>query len=107
MKRTTQTLIVILTIGMLQIAAGAANASTPTCSEEMGIANHGQHIVGDYVTGIGHEEMGWSPAGQVGQAIAGSGAAIPGAPAAKGHFLAGIAPGASFCTGSSNPGIHL
>lgn len=107
MKRTAQMLIVGVTIGVLQAAGGTAFAGTPTCSDEMGIANHGQHIVGDYVTGIGHEEMGWSPAGQVGEAVAGSGAAMPGAPAAKGHFLAGIAPGASFCTGSSNDGIHL
>jgi hypothetical protein len=106
MRRMTKVLIVGLAIGSLQLAGGAASAGTPTCSEEMGIANHGQHIVGDYVTGIGHEAMGWSPSGQVGAATAG-GAAIPGAPGAHGHMLAGIAPGASFCTGSSNPGIHL
>jgi hypothetical protein len=107
MKRTTRVAIVISAIGILLVVGGTASASTPTCSEQLDIANHGQHIVGDYVTGIGHEEMGWTPAGQVGQAVAGSGAVSPGAPAAHGHFLAGIAPGASFCTGSSNPGIHL
>ena len=106
MKRTARTAIVILTIGILQVVAGSAHAGSPTCSEEMGISNHGQHIVGDYVTGIGHEEMGWPPQGQVGAAAAG-GAAMPGAPGAHGHMLVGIAPGASFCTGSSNPGIHL
>ena len=38
-----------------------AQAADPTCSGTLDIAVHGQHIVGDYVTGIGHAELGWPP----------------------------------------------
>ena len=107
MKRTARIVIAVAAIGLLQMVSAPSFAGTPTCSEEMGIANHGQHIVGDYVTGTGNAELGWPPGGQVGQTIAGSGAAMPGAPAAKGHMLVGIAPGASFCTDSNNDGMHL
>lgn len=106
MKRTAQILIATMAIAGIQLVGGTAFAGTPTCSEQLGIANHGQHIVGDYVSGLGHEGE-WPYNGSVGSTIAGEGAAMPGAPAAHGHFGAGIAPGASFCTGSSNPGIHL
>jgi len=88
--------------------AGPAAAASPTCSDTLGIANHGQHIVGDYVTGIGHESLGWTPSGGVvGDAIAGGGAMVPGGPGPGYHFPNGFAPGASFCNGSNSPGLHL
>jgi len=109
----TKFLLVVVTGAALQFASAAgASASTatatPTCSETLGIATHGQHIVGDYVSGIGHAELGWPPAGQVGEAIAGSGAVVPGGPGPGFHFPTGFAPGASFCLEQSQaPGVHL
>lgn len=82
-------------------------SAAPTCSDTLGISNHGQHVVGDYVTGIGHDPMGWPPAGQVGATVAANGgAAVPGGPGPGFHFVHGFAPGASFCTGSNSPGLH-
>ena len=92
---------------MTALPSAAASAGTPTCSDTLGIAVHGQHIVGDYVTGIGHETLGWPPSGQVGTAVGGEGPAIPGGPGPGFHFPNGFAPGASFCNGSSSPGTHL
>ena len=90
-------------------AAAPVAAGTPTCSTELGIKAHGQHIVGDYVTGIGHEDVDWPPAGGVvGQAIAGSGVVVAGGPGPGFHFANGFAPGASFCNEwSQADGIHF
>lgn len=85
--------------------AGGAEAAEPTCADTLGLAVHGQHIVGDYVTGSG---VSWPPAGQVGAATGGQGAALPGGPGPAFHFLVGAAPGASFCNPQSqSPGFHL
>ena len=64
-------------------AAGTATAhGDSTCSGLGGIEVHGQHVIGDYVTGLGGIGGGleWPPAGQVGAAIQanGGGAAVPG-----------------------------
>ena len=90
-------------------APTAAQAADPTCSGTLGIAVHGQHIVGDYVTGLGHATLGWPPPpGSVGAAIGGSGAVIPGGPGPGFHFPNGFSPGASFCLLQSQaPGTHL
>ena len=90
----------------LQIGPAVVHAE-PTCGGLGGIQNHGQHVVGDYVTGLGGIGGGldWPPAGQVG---GGGGAALPGGPGAHGHLLSGVAPGASFCLAQSQaPGFHL
>ena len=86
-------------------AAQSANP-TPTCSEALGIEVHGQHVVGDYVTGIGHEDLEWSPrGGVVGKTVAeNGGVAVAGGPGPGFHFENGFAPGASFCTDSESPG---
>lgn len=83
-------------------------AAQRTCSGTLGIAVHGQHIVGDYVTGL-HAGLAWPPAGGVvGAAVAGSGATTPGGPGPGFHFPNGFSPGASFClTQSRSPGVHL
>lgn len=95
-------------MSVLVLAPGGQAAGEPTCSEVLGIAVHGQHIVGDYVTGIGHDGLGWPPNGQVGQTIAGEGPAIVGGPGPGFHFLNGFAPGASFCNSQSQaPGFHV
>ena len=84
-----------------------ADAATPACSGTLDIEVHGQHIVGDYVTGVGHEMLVWPPAGGlVGEVTAGSGPAIRGGPGPGFHFPSNVAPGASFCTDSSSPGTH-
>jgi hypothetical protein len=94
--------------GVFVAAGGTATAAgSPTCSDQLGTAAHGQHIVGDYVTGLGHEGEWPLRGGVVGDAVRGEGAAIPGGPGPGFHFPNGFAPGASFCTGSSSPGIHL
>ncbi len=108
-------LIVTLTLTLSLAVAGAlaggttAYAADPTCSTTLGIDVHGQHIVGDYVTGIGHGDLAWPPSGGVvGDAIAGSGVVIAGGPGPGFHFPNGFAPGASFCLLQSKaPGIHL
>lgn len=95
--------IVLAVNGMTGAAAGAA---TPTCSDTIAVEVHGQHVVADYV--MGTHGITWPPTGGiVGDAIGGSGAAVPGGPGPGYHFPASIAPGASFCTDSRSPGTHL
>lgn len=36
---------------------GGLGAAVPTCSDILDIEVHGQHVVGDYVTGIGHDTL--------------------------------------------------
>jgi hypothetical protein len=108
MKRIVLTLAV--SFGIAVVGGSPAFAGTPTCSDSPllgGIAVHGQHIVRDYVAG-GAAATSWPPSGgQVGSAVAGSGAAVPGGPGPGFHFEAGFAPGASFCnTQSQSPGNH-
>jgi hypothetical protein len=87
-----------------------ASATSPTCSGTLGIAVHGQHVVGDYVSGIGGANLDWPPkGGVVGEATGGEGAAIPGGPGPGFHFVQDppFAPGASFCLSQSkSPGVH-
>lgn len=112
-RRVTQVLLcasaLVASFSMLAGTAGATGAATPTCSVILGINVHGQHVVGDYVTGTGHADLGWPPSGAVvGQTVASNGgAAVPGGPEPGFHFPNGFAPGASFCTGSKSPGAHL
>jgi len=91
------------------LSTGSAHAGEPTCSDKLPLENHGQHIVGDYVTGLGGIGGGIWPfiRGTVGNAIAAIGAIVPGGPGPGFHFPNGFAPGASFCTDSHSPGVHL
>ena len=112
MKRITHVpmrsrLVAVAAVAALAGVLGAAPASAhgePTCSGLGGIAVHGQHVVGDYVTGIGGG-LAWPPAGQVGQAVsANRGAAVAGGPGPGFHFtIPGLAPGASFCNEQAHP----
>lgn len=105
MTMRSQRMVVALTVGVLAAAFAGGTASAhgdATCSGLGGIEVHGQHIIGDYVTGVGGIGGGlvWPPAGQVGAAIRanGGGAAVPGGPGPGFHFtIPGLAPGASFC----------
>jgi hypothetical protein len=107
--RVKQVMVAATTVLAAAGATGAgAGAATPTCSGSLGVEVHGQHIVGDYVTGVGHDTLPWPPAGGlVGEATAGSGAAIRGGPGPGFHFPNNVAPGASFCTDSDSPGAHF
>jgi hypothetical protein len=83
-------------------ASGAMAEGSPTCQGVGGIEVHGQHIVGDYVTGLGAvfppQELEWPPNGQVGPAMQENhGAVMPGGPGPAFHFIENLAPGASFC----------
>lgn len=105
--RALRVAAVVGVVAVTAVLSAPASSAAPTCSSTLGIAVHGQHVVGDYVTGIGHDELGWPPAGQVGTAVAGSGALVPGGPGPGFHFPNGFAPGASFCLSQSqSPGFH-
>ncbi len=101
--------VVPIAVAMLLFSSGPAAADrTPTCSDVLDVAVHGQHIVGDYVTGIGRANLDWPPSGGVvGETVAGEGVAIRGGPGPGFHFPNGFAAGASFCLGQSHsPGFH-
>ena len=106
-KASRLALILPVVAAAVMVPASMATAG-PTCSSTLDIANHGEHIVADYITGLGRENMEWSPSGGVvGEALAGSGAAVPGAPGPGSHFVHGFAAGASFCLDQSqSPGAH-
>jgi hypothetical protein len=94
--------------GLLAAMAAPVAAHGPTCSDfgALGIEVHGQHVVRDYVMGGGLDS--WPPSGAVGEAVGGSGAALPGGPGPGFHFPNGFAPGASFCNANSqSPGFHV
>jgi hypothetical protein len=101
--------LALLVAAGASLAGGAPASADPTCANTLGIAAHGQHVVGDYVIGLGHDQLGWPPGGGgVGATLAGEGAAVPGGPGPGFHFPNGFAPGASFClTQSGSPGVHL
>ncbi|WP_265571728.1 hypothetical protein [Sphingomicrobium nitratireducens] len=92
------------------MSAAPATAGDPTCYNFAGVtgwANHGQHIVGDYVTGDGSVGYEWPPEG-VGQSVsANGGAALPGGPGPGAHFGASAPPGASFCVENAKSGEAL
>lgn len=102
------TLVPLATLGVLLLAPTAASA-TPTCTEQLGTATHGEHVLYDYIIGVGRDsDVPWPPSGGlVGEILSESGGAlVPGAPGPV-HMSKGFAPGASFCTASSSPGTHL
>jgi hypothetical protein len=93
---------------VLLVMSAGPSAAAPTCSDSpiIDVAVHGEHVVGDYVTGVGHDVLTWPPAGQVGAAVGSDGPAVTGGPGPGFHFVNGIAPGASFCLPqSSSPGF--
>jgi hypothetical protein len=99
--RLLATAVVVSIAGVLTTATGAGAVGSPTCSDTLGIVVHGQHIIGDYVTGVGRANLTWPPAGEVGDAVAGNnGPAVRGGPGPGFHFSEGFAPGASFCNDS-------
>jgi hypothetical protein len=112
MLRDARSFVVVASIAAFVVAFSASPASaagTPTCENVLGsgIVVHGQHIVGDYVTGLGAvfppHELTWPPAG-VGPAMQENhGAVLPGGPGPSFHFQEGLPPGASFCLEQAHP----
>ena len=98
--RLLATAVVVSIAGVLTMATGAGAEGTPTCSDTLGIQVHAQHIIGDYVTGVGRANLTWPPSGQVGDVVGGNGPVVRGGPGPGFHFDEGFAPGASFCTDS-------
>ena len=104
-------LIVLSVIAAATLALWAsadADAASRTCSSTLEVEVHGQHIIGDYVTGVGRANLDWPPkGGVVGEETGGEGVAIRGGPGPGFHFIEGFAPGASFCVPQSqSPGFH-
>ena len=99
---------VLVAVGALVAAFSAAPVANaePTCGGLGGIEVHGQHIVGDYVTGLGGigGGIGWPPAGEVGSAVSeNGGVVVRGGPGPGFHFAEGFDPGASFCVEQAHP----
>src|SRR5687768_7638044 len=57
---------IVFSIGVIAMSTGTAGAHS-TCEGVGALQNHGQHIVGDYVTGIGGiaGTLAWPPRGGV------------------------------------------
>lgn len=101
-------LIALSAVAAAVLVAASPGAAGPTCSDvaALGIDVHGQHIIRDYVIGENGTLSAWPPSGGVvGRAVAGSGAAVHGGPSPDAHDP--FAPGASFCTDSKSPGVHV
>lgn len=94
-------------LASIALSAPAAAHGDAACSGIGALEGHGQHVVGDYVTGTGglSGALEWPPAGQVGAVVsANGGAAVPGGPGPGSHFsVPGLAPGASFCVAEAHP----
>jgi hypothetical protein len=84
----------------LALTTSPASAHEPACAGYKDVANHGEHVITDYVLGsvVGGEELeSWPPTG-IGDVVGTEGgAALPGGPGPAYHFLVGAPPGASFC----------
>jgi hypothetical protein len=106
MKFVLSLIAALSLVGWLSIGTSGVASAGPTCSDSelIDVQVHGEHIVGDYVTGVGHGTLDWPPAGQVGETVGGGGAAIPGGPGPGFHFtIEGLPPGASFCNEQAHP----
>jgi hypothetical protein len=111
LRRLTVVAVVTAIVGAFSTAPAVAQG-TPTCADVLGsgIVNHGQHVLDDYVTGLGavlpgSGELQWPPAGQVGTAVQDNGGAfLPGGAGPNLHFsILGLPPGASFCLDQAHP----
>jgi len=106
-RRTAASLTALTVAATLGVAGVMPASAHSTCAdvEFLGISVHGQHVVRDYVSGGAVTD--WPPS-DVGAAIGGTGAALPGGPGPGFHFPNDVAPGASFCNPQSrSPGFHV
>jgi hypothetical protein len=90
----------------LAFGGSIAAADGPTCEGYKDVANHGEHVIEDYVLGAvdgGPVIDDWSTKRGIGDVVGpAGGAAVPGGPGPGFHFDVGAPPGASFC----NPQAH-
>ena len=97
----------IVAVGAVLVAS-PASASGPTCEGYKGVANHGEHVIEDYVLGAvdgGPVVEDWPVEGGVGDIVGDAGgAAVPGGPGPGFHFTVGAPPGASFCVDQARSG---
>ena len=103
MKKTAFVTAIVMALTVMTASVAVAHDG-PTCSSgtPLGdLATHGQHIIGDYVTGNGSGTQAWPPQGTVG---GGGGVAVAGGPGPGFHFTIGAPPGASFCN-DANSGV--
>ncbi|HEX6246609.1 MAG TPA: hypothetical protein VFZ64_01945 [Nocardioidaceae bacterium] len=88
-------------VAIVTLTGSSASAHEPACAGYKGVANHGEHVITDYVLGavVGGEELeSWPPSGGIGDVVGDQGgAALPGGPGPAYHFEVGAPPGASFC----------
>jgi hypothetical protein len=101
--------LLVLIVAVLA-ATGLATpaAADPTCEGYKGVANHGEHVIEDYVLGAvtgGTDLETWPPAGGLGDTVGTDhGAELPGGPGAHYHMMVGAPPGASFCVPQAHSG---
>ena len=96
-------IIIAIVMALTVMTASVALADGPRCSGGVAAlgtadwANHGQHVIGNYLLGVGiGVDVGWPvEPGSIGEALAGVGPAAPGASGSEDHRS--IGPGASFC----------
>lgn len=97
----------VVAMGVVLVPS-AASASGPTCEGYKDVANHGEHVIEDYVLGAvvgGPVVDAWPVGGGIGDFVGDSGgAAVPGGPGPGFHFTVGAPPGASFCVDQARSG---
>jgi hypothetical protein len=106
--RLISTAVGLVLVGSLSGGGTAAFADGPTCEGYKDVANHGEHVIEDYVLGAvegGPVIDDWSTKGGIGDIVGtAGGAAVPGGPGPAFHFTHGAPPGASFCNPQANSG---
>jgi hypothetical protein len=106
--RRVSRVLAVTGVAAVGIAPAAPIAGAePTCQGYKDVANHGEHVITDYVLGavVDQDELaGWPPTG-IGEDVGdGRGAAVPGGPGPGWHFTVGAPPGASFCVPQAHSG---
>jgi hypothetical protein len=109
LKTLSAVAISVAAIAAASPLGARAMPTGPTCSDTLDIEVHGQHVIGDYVTGVGHDQLDWPARDrEIGETVGQNrGVVVRGGPGPGFHFDLEVAPGASFCTDSRSPGAHL
>lgn len=107
MRRYTKAAAAV-TLVVAGVVVGAHGASaSPTCEGYKDVANHGEHVITDYVLGavVGGDLLeSWPPTG-IGETVSDQGGALlPGGPGPAWHGEHGAPPGASFCIPQAHSG---
>lgn len=103
--RTRRLVMILAVVAMVMGVMAPASAGDPKCSGfdfggsmDSGWANHANHIIEQYILGLGLDTVDWNPSDDLdgGQVDSATVVAFAGT-AGKGHLAAGDPPGASFC----------